>query len=90
MMNPEVYEKTRQLIKALNFFMIHILIYLSANIALALYTFGDIRSRWGWLFLIVCWALALIYHGLRVYGIDPFSKDRNPQFLSAMFKMIGT
>lgn len=34
--------------------------------------FQDIRGRWGLFFPVVLWALVLIYHGLRIYGVNLF------------------
>jgi len=89
MMDPKIYEKTRQLVKALNLFVAHVFCYFLANIMLSLYAFRDISNRWGWLFLIVCWAIILIYHGIRIYGIDPIEGKRSPRLLSVMLKSIG-
>jgi hypothetical protein len=89
MMNSEVYEKTRRLIRALNIFVLHVFVYFLANISLSLYAFENIQDRWGWLFVIVAWAFILVYHGIRVYGIDPISGKRTPKLLSFIFGTIG-
>lgn len=88
-MSSDVYEKTRKLVRALNLFVAHVFAYFLANVFLSIYTFGDIATRWGYLFIIAFWALALIYHGIRVYGIDPISGKGSPRVLSFMLKTIG-
>ena len=88
-MNPEIYDKTKKLIRELNLFIVHIFVYFLSNVTLALYVFRDVSSRWIWLFIIVCWALLVIYHGLRVYGIDPVKSKKEPKLLSVMTKLIG-
>ena len=88
-MNQDIYEKTRRLVQALNIFVVHVFIYFISNISLALFTFRDISHRWPWLFLIVIWAVGLIYHGIRVYGLDPFSGKRKPGLLSLFLNSLG-
>ena len=88
-MNSEIYEKTKRLIRALNLFVAHVFAYFLANVMLSIYTFSDIASRWGFLFIIALWALVLIYHGIRVYGIDPISGKRSPKLLSVLLKTMG-
>lgn len=70
----DVYKKTQRLLKQLNYFILHVIVYFLSNIALVIMAFTDVGDRW-WLFLIVfVWALVVIYHAFRVYGVDILSK----------------
>ncbi len=76
-MNNELYDKTRKLLRQLNHFIIHVVLYFFINMALVLTAFGDIQGRWWIFFIVLMWATGLIYHGFRVYGIDLFNtKDK--------------
>ncbi|WP_350099572.1 2TM domain-containing protein [Fulvivirga sp.] len=75
-MSDDLQEKTRQLLNDLNYFLAHIIIYFIVNISLVLFAFGNLSSRW-WVFLIVLFcSLALLYHCIKVYGVD-LLKSRN-------------
>lgn len=69
-MNNELYDKTRKLLRQLNHFILHVILYFFINMGLVLMAFGDIQGRWWIFFIIMVWAIALIYHGFRVYGVD--------------------
>lgn len=70
MYNEELYKKTKKLLNELNYFIIHILVYLVTNTVLIAVAFNDLSERW-WLFIIVIsWAIGIVYHALRVYGVD--------------------
>lgn len=80
--NTELYRKTKQLLRQLNYFIAHVVVYFIINIAIILMTFEDIQSRWGVLFFVVLWALALIYHGLRIYGVSFFTRKNKKHMWS--------
>lgn len=73
-MDNDLYEKTRQLLTQLNHFIIHVVIYFFVNLALVLAAFSDLGTRWWIFFFVISWAIGLIYHGFRVYGVDLLSK----------------
>ena len=79
-MRPEVLAQTKKLIKQMNMLLVHLGIYMLFNLLLIVYVFNDISHRWGFLFVVVFWALAVIYHGIRVYGKDPV-KEKGLQAL---------
>ncbi|WP_370688808.1 2TM domain-containing protein [Fulvivirga ulvae] len=82
--NTELYQKTKQLLRQLNYFIVHVVVYFIVNVSIILMIFQDIRGRWGLLFPVVLWALALIYHGLRIYGINVFS-NKNKKHIWSWF-----
>lgn len=69
-MSEEIRENTEKLLKSLNYFIAHIILYFITNISIVTYAFYDLSGRW-WIFLIAgFWALGLIYHSILVYGVD--------------------
>ena len=69
-MSDDLHEKTKRLLLELNYFLIHVTAYFVINIALVIIAFGDLEKR-GWIFyILLIWAPGLIYHCIRVYGID--------------------
>ena len=69
-MSEDFHEKTKKLLNDLNHFLIHVVIYFIVNISLVLFAFGNLSGRW-WVFLIILtWAMGLLYHCIKVYGID--------------------
>ena len=76
--SQENYITTKQLLKDLKFFTIHVVIYLPANIVLVLFAF-----RQSTLFLLVIfWAILLLYHGFLIY----FNLNRKK--ISAFLSMV--
>lgn len=74
MYNEELHNKTKKLLKDLNFFLAHIIIYFITNTVLIVVAFSDLTDRW-WLFLVVIgWAFGIIYHALKVYGVEFISR----------------
>ena len=70
MYNEDLYHKTKKLLNQLNYFLVHILVYLVTNTVLILVAFHDLQERW-WLFIVVIgWAFGIIYHALKVYGVE--------------------
>ncbi len=72
-MDNDLYDKTKQLLKQLNYFIGHVLIFMSANAFLIHVAFEEVSKRWWILTFVIIWAVILIYHGMRVYGIDPLN-----------------
>ena len=69
-MTEDLHKKTKKLIADLNYFLAHIILFFIANIAGVFYAFSDIQKYW-WIFLLTAfWAIGLIYHSIRVYGVD--------------------
>lgn len=74
MYNEELHNKTKKLLKDLNYFLAHIVIYFITNTVLIVVAFSDLTDRW-WLFLVVIgWAFGIIYHALKVYGFEFISR----------------
>ena len=73
-----LHEKTKKLLRDLNYFLAHVIVYFVCNAIGTFLIFKNMQERW-WLFIfIIAWAFGLIYHALRVYGIDVINwKDRN-------------
>ena len=88
-MNDELHKKTKDLLKQLNYFIIHVLTFMFFNAVLVHAAFRDSQNR-GWvLFFVGLWALALIYHGLKVYGIDIFNpKNKKVNHLWGWVKLV--
>ena len=62
MYNQELYHDTRALIKALTYFLVHVLVYLPSNILLVLLATSDTEKyNWIWYFLFL-WAALLLFH----------------------------
>jgi len=81
-MSTELYERTRRLLRQLNHFIIHVVLYFFLNMALILMAFYDIHNRWWIFFIVTIWAIGLVYHGFRVYGIDWFNpKNKKARLL---------
>ncbi|MTI22904.1 2TM domain-containing protein [Fulvivirga sp. RKSG066] len=81
-MSNDLYDKTRQLLKELNHFIIHVVLYFFANLGLIITAFGDLQKRWWIFFIVLFWAILIIYHGLKVYGIDLLNrKDKRSRLL---------
>lgn len=90
-MDKESFKKTQVLLKQLNYFILHVIIYMLSNIALVIMAFSDLGERW-WIFLIVgVWAFAVIYHAFRVYGVDFLSRKNRKvnAFWSYFIKLAG-
>ncbi|HNP18170.1 MAG TPA: 2TM domain-containing protein [Fulvivirga sp.] len=73
-MDNEIYEKTKQLLRQLNHFLLHVIVYFFVNMFIVVTAFTDISNRWWLFFIVIVWAFALIYHCLRVYGVDILSR----------------
>ena len=73
--NREMHEKTKKLFKQLNQFLIHVVAYFICNAILTYFIFQNVTQRWGMFFIIFAWALVMIYHALRVYGVDVIKDD---------------
>ena len=57
-----MYRKTHALIRALTYFLVHVIIYLPVNIFLVLVATTD-NARYWWLWMLVFfWAALLLYH----------------------------
>jgi hypothetical protein len=91
-MDNDQYENTKQLLRQLNLFLLHVVIYFFINIIIVLIAFNDAANRW-WLFFVVgIWAIGLIYHCLRVYGVDllsPKNKKTNLLWTWALKAVAG-
>ncbi|MTI28756.1 2TM domain-containing protein [Fulvivirga kasyanovii] len=74
--------KQNILLRQLNYFIVHVVVYFVFNITFILMIFQDISGRWGLLFPVVLWALALIYHGLRIYGVNIFTSKNKKHIWS--------
>ena len=87
----DIHDKTRALLKQLNYFVAHIIVYFFVNLGLVYLIFNFDGLRW-LVFIIVGWALGVIYHGFRISGIDFLSsKDKSSKLLwSWVFKLVGT
>lgn len=72
-MDEDLYNKTKMLLKQLNYFIAHVLVFMSANAFLIHTAFNDVSSRWWILTFVIIWAVVLIYHCIRVYGADPLN-----------------
>ena len=91
-MDKDTYKKTQALLKQLNYFILHVIIYFLSNIALVILAFKDVGERW-WVFLFVIgWAIAVIYHAFRVYGVDFLSRKNKKMhaFWSYFLKLAGS
>ena len=90
MMNDELHKKTKDLLKQLNYFIIHVLVFMFFNALIVHAAFRHSQNR-GWvLFFVGLWALALIYHGLKVYGIDIFNpKNKKFNHLWGWLKLVS-
>lgn len=65
-MNKELVEDTQRFLRDLNGLLIHIGIYLIANITLVIFIFSDFGKFWWVLFPVTFWSLLLIYHALQM------------------------
>ncbi|MEO1050888.1 MAG: 2TM domain-containing protein [Bacteroidota bacterium] len=91
MEEQDIHKKTQQLLDQLGYFVAHVVSYIVCNIGLTLYIFSNIQRRWGLLFIILFWSIALIYHGIKVYGVDVLSSRNKKlnQYLMWLLKMAG-
>ncbi|TRX58468.1 2TM domain-containing protein [Fulvivirga sp. M361] len=92
MINDDLYKKTKVLLKQLNYFIIHVLVFMLFNALLVSAFFNrSTNSRWWVLSFVVFWAVALIYHGMRLNGVDPFNrKNKRTKLLwSLVLKLSG-
>ncbi|MEM6525706.1 MAG: 2TM domain-containing protein [Bacteroidota bacterium] len=91
-MDNDLYNKTKTLLKQLNYFIGHVLIFMVANAFLVHIAFSEVSKRWWILTLVMIWAISLIYHGMRVYGIDPLNpKNKKAKFFFGwLFKLAGS
>ncbi len=81
-MNNELYQNTKKLLRQLNQFIVHVVLYFFVNMGLVLAAFSDLQGRWWIFFIVIAWALVLILHGLRVYGVDILNtKDKRANLL---------
>jgi hypothetical protein len=77
MYNDELQNNTKKLLKDLNYFIVHIFIYLVTNTVLIAVAFNRLEERW-WLFIVVIgWAFGIMYHALKVYGVELMKKKAN-------------
>lgn len=80
-MDNEIYNKTKKLLKQLNYFIAHVLVFMVGNGFLVHTAFVEVSTRWWILTFVIIWAIILIYHGMRVYGVDPLNpKNKNVKF----------
>ena len=84
--NQEIYEKTKKLLRELNHFLIHVVVYFICNAVITFAIFQNVSSRWGMFFIIFAWAFALIYHAIRIFGMDSTNSDE--QHLSKMWSWV--
>ena len=63
MQDQETYRATKKLLRDLKLFMIHVLVYLPANIVLIILA---IDNKY-FFFPVVLWSIALVYHGFMFY-----------------------
>ena len=91
-MYNDLYNKTMTLLKQLNYFIAHVLIFMSMNAFLIHTAFRDVSSRWWILTFVIIWALVLIYHGMRVYGVDPLNtkNKKTNLFWGWVLKLAGS
>ena len=81
-MNNELHENTRKLLRQLNYFIVHVVLYFFVNMGLVLAAFDNIDGRWWIFFIVIGWALALIFHGLKVYGVNILNpKDKRANLI---------
>ena len=85
MYDPESYRTTKRLLRDLNLFMVHVLLYFAANILLILYAFRNIGENWWMMFPVILWSVFLIYHGIYIYTNRKNDKVRS--FLSFLLPM---
>lgn len=91
MINDDFHHKTKIFLRQLNYFIIHVLVFMLFNALLVGTLFVQDGNRWWVLFFVITWAVALIYHGLRVYGVD-FLNRKNKKtklFWSWILKFSG-
>lgn len=69
-MKEDIHKKTQDLLKKLDYFIIHVLLFMLFNAILVHVAFSHGQNRWWVLLFVGLWAVALIYHGLKVYGVD--------------------
>lgn len=84
--NQELYKKTKKLLRQLNHFLVHVVIYFISNVFIAYIIFQNISEHWWLFFFIFSWAIGIIYHALRVYGVDVL--NNNDDKLSKMWSWI--
>jgi hypothetical protein len=72
----EFLNKSRKLLRELNWYLLHIGVYLILNMSLVVYIYTNAAKRWPLLFIVVSWALLLIYHGLKINNVHLFKRDR--------------
>ncbi|MEL7003897.1 MAG: 2TM domain-containing protein [Bacteroidota bacterium] len=91
-MDKDIYKKTRVLLKQLNYFILHVIIYFLGNVGLVIMAFSDIGEKW-WIFLFLAiWAVGIIYHAFRVYGVDFLSRKNKKvnAFFNYILKLAGS
>ena len=91
MIEDDFQKKTQLFLKQLNYFIIHVLVFMLSNTFLMSVFFNENSNRWWFLFFVITWAVILIYHGLRIYGIDPLNrKNKKTKLLwSWVLKLSG-
>jgi hypothetical protein len=58
--------------------------------SLVVFIYSAPGERWPFLFIIFLWALALIYHGLKINGINPFRKGgKDAAILQVIMRVVG-
>lgn len=77
MAEVEFLNKSRKLLRELNWYLFHVGVYLVLNMSLVVYIYSNAAKRWPLLFIVLSWALLLIYHGLKINNIHLFKKNRN-------------
>lgn len=75
MADYEFLNKSRKLLRELNWYLFHVGIYLILNMLLVVYIYSNAAKRWPLLIIVLSWALLLIYHGLKINNIHLFRKD---------------
>ena len=90
-MDNDVYKKTKLLLRQLNYFIAHVVAFMVCNAFLVSTAFSQPKNRWLIVGFVVLWAVGLIYHGLRIYGIDLLNlKNKKTKLLwSWFFKLSG-
>ncbi len=80
--------KSRKLLRQLNWYLLHIAMYLVASMSIVLFIYRSPASRWPWFFLILLWTVAVIIHGLHINNVNIF-KGKNTVILKGLMRING-
>jgi len=91
-MDKDIYKKTRVLLKQLNYFILHVIVYFLGNIGLVILAFSGTVEKWGIFLFLSIWAIGIIYHAFRVYGVDFLSRKNKKvnAFFNYFLKLTGS